>query len=316
MIKALRKKGYVSHGVGKDATSRSGHSVDRINELLTDTRMIGDAEQYSVTAALMARQLGFPSRVVMGFVPETTGPGTAQIKGKDVSAWIEVDTAQYGWVTIDPNPPARPIPTVPPKNPNQVAQPQTVVLPPVTLPNPNSLQPNPDSQQHSIAPPNEFLIGLVAVLEFFGWVLLVVVVLLSPFLIVLLAKSRRRRLRRTADSSLARINGGWQEFQDSVLDHGIQPPIAATRSEVAMTVGGTRSAVLAAVTDRATFGPDDPNSEEADLVWRSVGELTAALDADKTRWQRLRARLSLRSLRGSTGGRYSVSNLFKSKGNS
>jgi hypothetical protein len=316
MITALRANGYVSHGVGKEAASRSGHSVDRINELLTDTRMIGDAEQYSVTAALMARELGFPARVVMGFVPETTGAGTSEIKGKDISAWIEVDTAQYGWVTVDPNPPARPIPTVPPKNPNQVAQPQTVVLPPVTLPNPTVAQPNPNAQQHAIAPPNTFLIGLVAALKIFGWVLLVVLVLLAPFLLILLAKSRRRRLRRRAPTTLGRITGGWQEFEDSVLDHGIEPPVAATRSEVATTVGGNRSAVLAAVADRATFGPGEPDPAEVDLVWRSVGELTSALDAGKTRWQRLRARLSLRSLRGQSGGRYSVTYLFKPKGSS
>jgi Transglutaminase-like superfamily/TgpA N-terminal domain len=316
MITALRANGYVSHGVGKDVASRSGHSADRINELLTDTRMIGDAEQYSVTAALMARELGFPARVVMGFVPETTGPGTSEIKGSDVSAWIEVDTAQYGWVTVDPNPPARPIPTVPPKDPNQVDQPQTIVPPPATLPNPSAPQPNPDAQQHAIPLPNAFLVGLVAVLGILGWVLLGVFIVLAPFLAVLLAKSRRRTLRRRAPTALAQISGGWQEFEDSVLDHGIEPPVAATRSEVAMTVGGTRSAVLAAVTDRATFGPDDPQPSEVDLVWRSVNELTSSLNAGKSRWQRLRARISLRSLRGQSGARYSVTYLFKPRGSS
>jgi hypothetical protein len=316
MITALKTNGYVSHGVGKEPASRSGHALDRINELLTDTRMIGDAEQYAVTAALMARELGFPARVVMGFVPETTGPGTATIRGKDVSAWIEVDTAQYGWVTVDPNPPVRPIPVVPPKNPNQVAQPDTVVPPPATLLNPADPQPVPDTQQHTTPPPNAFLIGLVAVLETVGWVLLVIVILLSPFLLILIAKARRRRLRRRAPTPLEQISGGWQEFEDSVRDHGLEPPRAATRSEVARTVGGTRTAVLAAVTDRATFGPGDPDDGEADLVWRSVDELTTALDSGRTRWERLRARISLRSLRGQSGSGYSVSSLFKSKGSS
>lgn len=316
MITALRANGYVSHGVGSEPASRSGHALDRINELLTGTRMIGDAEQYSVTAALMARELGFPTRVVMGFVPETTGPGTSEIRGKDVSAWIEVNTAQYGWVTIDPNPPVRPIPPVPPKNPNQVAQPQTVVPPPENLLNPTQPQPAPDTQEHTTPPPSAFLLGLLAVLVGVGWTLLVILVLLSPFLLILFAKSRRRKLRRSAPTPLAQINGGWQEFEDSVLDHGIEPPRAATRSEVAITVGGTRTAVLAAVADRATFGPDDPDEKEAQLVWRSVGELTAALDSGRTRWQRLRARISLRSLRGQSGVGLSVSRLFKSQGSS
>jgi len=252
----------------------------------------------------------------MGFVPETTGPGTSEIRGKDVSAWIEVNTAQYGWVTIDPNPPVRPIPPVPPKNPNQVAQPQTVVPPPENLLNPTQPQPAPDTQEHTTPPPSAFLLGLLAVLIGVGWTLLVILVLLSPFLLILFAKSRRRKLRRSAPTPLAQINGGWQEFEDSVLDHGIEPPRAATRSEVAITVGGTRTAVLAAVADRATFGPDDPDEKEAQLVWRSVGELTAALDSGRTRWQRLRARISLRSLRGQSGVGLSVSRLFKSQGSS
>jgi transglutaminase-like putative cysteine protease len=316
MIEALRKNGYVSHGVGSEPASRSGHALDRINELLTASRMIGDAEQYSVTAALMARELGFPARVVMGFVPETTGAGTSEIRGKDVSAWIEVDTQQYGWVTVDPNPPVRPIPVVPPKDPNQVAQPQTVVPPPKTVLNPPQPQPAPDTQQHTTPLPNAFLVGLVAVLVGVGWSLLVILVLLSPFLVIVFAKARRRKLRRSAPTPLAQINGGWQEFEDSVVDHGIEPPRAATRSEVATTVGGTRTAVLAAVADRATFGPGDPDDKEADLVWRSVNELTAALDSGRTRWQRLLARISLRSLRGQSGSGYSVTSLFKSKGSS
>jgi Transglutaminase-like superfamily len=316
MISALKANGYVSHGVGTEPASRSGHALDRINELLTATRMIGDAEQYSVTAALMARELGFPARVVMGFVPETTGPGTADIRGKDVSAWIEVDTAQQGWVTIDPNPKVRPIPVVPPKDPNQVAQPQTVVPPPATLLNPVEPQPVPDTQQHANPPPNAFLVGLVAVLEATGWSLLGIAILLSPFFVILIAKSRRRKARRRSPTPLGQISGGWQEFEDSVLDHGIEPPPAATRSEVATTVGGTRTAVLAAVTDRATFGPGFPDETEAELVWRSVNELTAALDAGRTRWQRLAARISLRSLRSGSGSGVSVSSLFKSRGSS
>jgi hypothetical protein len=44
-LAGLRRDGYVSHGVGADEVpSRSGHSADRISELLTDQRMIGDGE--------------------------------------------------------------------------------------------------------------------------------------------------------------------------------------------------------------------------------------------------------------------------------
>jgi hypothetical protein len=311
MIDALKRNGYISHGVlATDPASRSGHAADRINELLTDPQMIGDAEQYSVTAALMATELGFPSRVVMGFIPSTTGAGTAEIKGKDVSAWIEVDTSQYGWVTINPNPAVRPIPVLPPKDKTDIARPQPIVLPPTVADTPPDPQPVPDTKQHDPAVPNAFLITLIAVLIITGWSLLALLVVLSPFIVILIVKSRRRRLRRKALTPLDRITGGWQEFQDSVVDHGFEPPAAATRSEVATTVGGTQSAVLAAVTDRATFAPGTPDAEEGDLVWRSVRDLVASLGAGKSRWQRLRARLSLRSL-----GSYSFNSRLKGRTN-
>ncbi|WFR66302.1 hypothetical protein P9139_15560 [Curtobacterium flaccumfaciens] len=35
MVQALKRNGYVSHGVGDDRASRSGHGADRIQELLT-----------------------------------------------------------------------------------------------------------------------------------------------------------------------------------------------------------------------------------------------------------------------------------------
>jgi hypothetical protein len=154
------------------------------------------------------------------------------------------------------------------------------------------------------------------VLATVGWSLLVLLILFSPILVIVFLKSRRRRVRRRAPTPLEQITGGWQEFEDSVLDHGLEPPPAATRSEVATTVGGARPAVLAAVADRATFGPATPDETEAELVWRSVAELTASLDAGMTRWERLRSRISLRSLRRRSASGYSVSSLFKSKGSS
>src|SRR5690554_7995776 len=101
MLEGLRAEGYISHGVGEaEPSSRSGHAADRITELLTGQRMIGDAEQYAVAAALMAGELGFPSRVVFGFAPESANAvGVTTITGDNVSAWIEVHTSRHGWVT-------------------------------------------------------------------------------------------------------------------------------------------------------------------------------------------------------------------------
>ncbi|MGX5681283.1 transglutaminase domain-containing protein [Schumannella luteola] len=302
MLEGLAAEGYISHGVGEDEPpSRSGHAADRIAELVSGPRMIGDGEQYAVAAALMARQLGFPSRVVLGFVSDDT-----EVTGSDVVAWIEVNTAQYGWVTIDPNPPFREIPDELPEENSQVARPPTIVPPPVVeFENPDR-QTTPDSEQELPPDLNPVIQLLLAVLRVLGWSLVVLAVLASPFLVIIAAKLRRRRLRRRAPTDLERIHGGWKEFEDSVVDHGLSPSATATRSEVASIAGGVQSQVLAAVADRAMFSPDEPGPGEADSVWRAVDELRVALDAGRTRWQRIKARISLRSLGG-----YSVSKLFK-----
>jgi len=304
MLAGLAADGYISHGVGQDEPpSRSGHAADRIAELVSSPRMIGDAEQYAVAAALMADDLGFPSRVVVGFAPSS-----GSVTGSDVSAWIEVNTAQYGWVTIDPTPEAREIPEEDPQDNAQVARPQTIVPPPV-VDNPRiDRQSTPDSQQELPADINPVLLVLLAIAKGVGIALLVLAIILAPFALVVAAKLRRRRLRRRAPDVLQRISGGWQEFEDSVVDHGLSPAASATRSEVASIAGGVQSQVLAAVADRAIFAPDEPAEADADSVWRAVDELQTALDAGLTRWQRLRARISLRSLGG-----YSVSRLFRER---
>ena len=309
MISALAENGYISHGIDDDEpASRSGHSADRVTQLLTDQRMIGDAEQYAVTAALMARQLGFPARVVFGFAPTTTG-GTVDVTGASVSAWIEVNTAEYGWVTIDPVPEERPIPDEEPEDPNVVSRPLPIIPPqatdPVERPDDTPLEATQDDPRAL----DEWLVVVLTILRITGWVALAVAVVLAPFLLIIAAKARRRRLRRTAANPLDRVKGGWQEYADAVVDHGYDPPVNATRRELAHVVGGGKPAVLAAVADRAVFSPTETAAEDADKVWRALTDLETALDRGRTRWERLRARISTRSLGG-----YSVSRFFKRQG--
>lgn len=302
VVAGLQRDGYISHGIAPaEPVSRSGHAADRIAQLFTDPRMIGDAEQYAVAAALMADSVGFPARVVFGFAPTSD-----TVRGKDVYAWIEVDTAQQGWVAIDPNPAVRPIPEEVPQENTRVSRPQTVVPPPVEETDPLDRQTTPDSQQALPPDLNVALQTLLAIARVLGWVLLAASIALAPFVVIIAAKLRRRRIRRRARDPQLRVLGGWQEFQDSVIDHGLAPAASATRSEIARLTGGTQSQVLAAVADRATFSTDLLEASDADTVWHAVDELQSKLDAGLTRWQRVRAQVSVRSFGG-----YSVSRLFR-----
>ncbi|MEY2849652.1 MAG: hypothetical protein RI885_2319 [Actinomycetota bacterium] len=298
-LDGLRATGYISHGVSDDEPpSRSGHSADRITELLTDARMIGDEEQYAVTAAIMARELGFPARVVMGFLPdEAPVDGVTTLTGDDVSAWIEVDTAQWGWVTLDPNPAVREIPDEVPEVPTQVARPQSPVQPPIEEPDVADDQEPPDSRQNDSDTVDPLLAALLVSLQVAGWVVLAAAIVVSPLLAIIATKVRRRRRRRRASTPLQRISGGWREFEDAVLDHGLTPPPSATRSEFASVVAGTTPLMLAAAADRAVFSPSGAEPQDADRVWSSVDDVRSSLDAGLTRRRRWAARLSLASLR-------------------
>ena len=313
MLDALKTNGYVSHGVSAtEPPSRSGHAADRITQLLTDQRMIGDQEQYAVTAALMARELGFPARVVFGFEPQRSSApssGALAVHGSDVSAWIEVGTAQFGWVALDPTPPVREIPPETPQSPAQVARPQSPVQPPPQEKDTHSIQTAPERTQEETPAPDALLQALLVALQVAGWLALGCAVVLAPFLTIIAAKARRRALRRNASTPIERISGGWREFEDAVVDHGFLPPPSPTRTEVAGLTGGMRSLLLATVADRAVFAPEASQSRDADQVWRTVRELRAELGRGLTRWQRIKARISVRSLGG-----YSVKSLFKRQG--
>lgn len=300
-VDALRTLGYISHGLDEDEpASRSGHGADRIAELVTAEPMIGDAEQYSVAAALLARQVGFPARVVFGVAPPA---GSTVVRGGDVTAWIEVHTAQFGWVAIDPVPEDRPIPDQDADEQDQVARPPSIVPPPPDRPEPPAEQSTPDSTRDDPDSPDPALQALLAILRVAVPALLILGLLLSPFLLVLAAKARRRQLRRTAPTTVERIRGGWDEFADTVTDHGIPVPPAATRSELAEAVGTLPPRVLAAVADRAVFAPEAAQPDDAARVWTAVDELRTSLDLDRTRWERWRARISVRSLGGYDGRR-------------
>jgi hypothetical protein len=68
------KGGAFSDGTALSGNaSWAGHSAGRIREFLGASQLVGDAEQYAATLALMARQLNLPARVVLGVAPPTTG---------------------------------------------------------------------------------------------------------------------------------------------------------------------------------------------------------------------------------------------------
>ncbi|MFC9917758.1 transglutaminase-like domain-containing protein [Agromyces binzhouensis] len=307
IIEGFHREGYVSHGIGEDEVpSRSGHALDRIAELATAKPMVGDGEQYAVAAAMLARSIGFPTRVVVGYLPSGDDPavdGDVVFRSPDLQAWIEVQADDGAWVSVDPNPEVRPIPERQPDEPTVVSRPQSA-LPPPEDPTPvEDRAAEPDSGSDDPDRGAGWLDAVLAVLRVAGIVLAALALLASPFLAVIAAKARRRRLRRQARTLEGRIEGGWEEFADQATDYGYPMAQTATRAEQAAVVGGLGPAVLASVVDRAVFGPDGPGDGDDERVWAAVAELQRRMDEPLSWLERARARVSLGSLGGYAGSR-------------
>lgn len=317
----LAERGYFSHGVlPGEEPSLSGHGADRITTLLTGDLMVGDGEQYAAAMALMAREMGLPARVVMGFVPEApAGPDDAvTLTGADVEAWVEVELAGHGWVPFDPTPDESRTPRSDDRDQRAAEDPQ-VRQPPPPLPEPVE-PPDEDTEQPSTR--DEPADGAAG--DDWGRVLVVaaavgvpLALLLGPVLLVLAAKQRRRRRRRTAPDPVARVVGGWDELLDEARDLRAPAPPTATRRETAVhlarafaprghppapgaSVGasvGATVAGLAASADAVVFGAGTPPEEHVARYWHDVEAARAALRAAVPRRRRLRARVSTASLR-------------------
>ncbi|MBM7504312.1 transglutaminaseTgpA domain-containing protein [Agromyces aurantiacus] len=307
VIAGFHREGYVSHGLEDEEPSRSGHALDRLAEFATVKPMVGDGEQYAVAAALMARSIGFPARVVVGYLPprdaEPGDGGVRVFRSGDLQAWIEVQSDQGDWVQVDPNPERREIPERQPDEPTVVSRPQSA-LPPPDDPTPvDDLAAEPDPGADDPDDADGWLLALLDALRIAGIVLAVVALVASPFIAIVVAKARRRRLRRRAGTPVERIEGGWQEFTDTAKDYGYPILPTATRAEQAATVGGLAPAVLAAVVDRAVFAPDGPDTGDDERVWTAVDELQRRLAEPRSWRERLRAAVSLGSLGGYAGSR-------------
>jgi transglutaminase-like putative cysteine protease len=81
-------------------------SANYLEEFLLTNR-VGYCQQFATAFAILARHLGFPTRVAVGFLPGETDsatPDTYVVTGNETHAWPEVLFAGYGWVPFEPTP--------------------------------------------------------------------------------------------------------------------------------------------------------------------------------------------------------------------
>ena len=66
----------------------------------------GYCAQFATAMAVMARHVGLPARVAVGYLPGLYNPmtGAFTVRSGDAHAWVEVHFRNNGWVVFDPTP--------------------------------------------------------------------------------------------------------------------------------------------------------------------------------------------------------------------
>ena len=332
LVDRLRARGYLSHAMsGTDSEwitrlaeqhgtrfepSVGGHSIARLEELFAQLNTqqrsvgerageaqlvaaVGDDEQFAAAAALLARALGFESRVVLGVRLDEGVPGVAGCQsvctGEHLSAWVEVRGEAGAWVPVDATP--------------------QVTLPPTSLAEGEQLPEFPtaaeDRAAREVDPPLGFgdrseaadeaeqgapAAGLWPVVRAGLLALSALVLLAVPLLFLPLAKRWRARLRRREPLPELRAIGAWLELVDRAADAGVSVPRAMARSDTARLLGTEAARQIATEVDRAVFAPGEFSDADAERLWRLVDDEAAHHRAETGVWGRLREAFALRSL--------------------
>jgi len=285
-----------------------------IERFLRDTQR-GTREQFATAFVLLARAIGVEARVATGFVADGSAAGgvtAASAPGEplvlssaDASIWPEVRLTDGRWLAYDPVPAQEATDGTPPPPEPQVQSP-AAPQPPIAPP------PEPDNQTNETDTTTEQNTqdALSTVVTWTARGAAGVFVVSLPFLIaaaiILAIKHRRRRRRLDADEPVDRIRGAWASATDALVDGGLDIERSHTDAEISargepMVADASRELRrLAALSSEATYGtPQHPDLLAEDAA-TCLERIEASMAGTRTRWQRVRWRLSLRSLRPAT----------------
>ncbi len=303
-------------GFRYDTTVTSGTGTAAIERFLKDRE--GFCVHFSFTMAAMARTLGIPARVAVGFTPGTAqADGSVSVGLRDAHAWPELYFEGVGWTRFEPTPsrgsvPSYTLPEAPSPDVDDPAQPSvedTAV--PSAVPSATESCPAQARRQGecgetavpgAAAPTDPGApVGTAAL-----WVLGALVVLTVPLLPLLWrTRARARRLGspggRTPAEAAGRVLAAWEEVTDTAWDHGIAPDESQTPRKAAARIvrlgrldEATAAAVhrLAGAVEQVLYAPEPrPVMGAAE----DVAVVRAGLRATAGRAGRLRATVAPRS---------------------
>ncbi|WP_153456150.1 transglutaminase family protein [Streptomyces smaragdinus] len=274
----------------------------------------GFCVHFSFAMASMARSLGIPARIAVGFTPgKDQGDGVMSVGLKDAHAWPELYFEGVGWTRFEPTPTRGSVPSyslgesssTTPRNKGQdPSAAPTDTAPAAPLPStsgcPASLRNIDPAGCSSQAPAGALDTGGDD--GFFSGPVVAGLVLVALVLLLLAAPALwRRRARRARLARGAPALAAWAELGDSAWDFGVPPDDALTprQAVVRLIRLGSLDAEASAAAHRVATAVERvlyaPAAEPAAGVAGDVRRVVAGLGAAAPRRVRLRARLAPRS---------------------
>ena len=281
------------------ADAPPGHSYGALLRMLTGEpqEREGYAEQFASAFALLARERGFATRVVVGYLlPPPEADGSYRITEAQAHAWPEVDLVGMGWVVVEPtdlskigaaHDPADDVSDAPAETPgpegdlvDEPAEPRVVV------PDANNSTGAGDKLREGAAVGGLLLLAALAALP----------------IVSVTVKANRRWRRRTGGRPSDRVVGAWQETVDRLTEHGVDVHPSHTSTEVAARTTArfngsvTSVAPLATLVAVAVYAPVEPSEDAARQAWTLERKARGELDAAGGVSRRLTSRMDPRPL--------------------
>ena len=288
-----------------------GSSTDAITAFLRTRR--GFCEQFAGTFAAMARAVGLPTRVAVGFSPGEYDAVDREftVRSRDAHAWPEVWLAGLGWTRFEPTP-AGPAPgqadttigALATAVPDTAATPSSTTAPTTTAPGTPTSRPFPRGEANVIAggpvrrstsdDGRRWLVlaavPLLALLSAFVWTVTKV-----------LRRARRRARRRHAAAPFHSVTGAWQDALERLAVAGLPASDALTPREQTNEYGarGAPAPAVASLRDLADLYAElrwsarTPTGEDVVRAWAAADAVKGALADGASAGER--ARRALRS---------------------
>lgn len=219
----------VSGGFRYDTKVSSGTGSQAIARFLADKE--GFCVHFAFSMASMARSVGIPARVAVGFTPgEKQSDGSINVSMRDAHAWPELYFEGVGWTRFEPTP--RSGITVP--DYSRPEAPQNEPSAPAPAPSASAAQPSAGPSKEEDCPPDQKKLGECGPAApgqnagaggdgpsagtVLGWTAAGLLVLALP-LLPFLWRGRLRARRLGAGDVLA----AWHELGDAAWDVGVPP---------------------------------------------------------------------------------------------